>query len=241
MGWMHDTLQYVTKDPVHRRFHHNDLTFPLVYAFAENFILPLSHDEVVHGKGSLWGKMPGDPWQKAANLRLLYAHLVGHPGKKLLFMGAEYGQVAEWNHDAEIEWHLREVPLHAGVFEWLRAVLHLYRDRPALANDRPEGFYWIDFADSENSVVSYVRESDEDRLVFVFNFTPVPRSDYRIGVPEKGRWRVVLNSDEERFGGSGAGTMGTVGAEKKSSHGQPASLPLYLPPLGALVLEQVKG
>ncbi len=237
MGWMHDTLEYFTKDPVHRSYHHDDLTFPLVYAFSEHFTLPLSHDEVVHGKGSLWSKMPGDDWQKAANLRLLYAHMVGHPGKKLLFMGSEFGQYSEWNHDGQIEWERLDDPRHEGLMQWVADLFHLYRDHPALWNDAPEGFQWIDFGDRTNSTLSYLRTSGESELVFVANFTPVPRENYRIGVPGDGIWRERLNSDAEVYGGGGIGNFGTVETTPVPYHGRPASLVLTLPPLSMLILE----
>ncbi len=239
MGWMHDTLEYMTKDPIHRQYHHNDLTFPLIYAFSENFLLPLSHDEVVHGKGSLWSKMPGDDWQKAANLRLLYGHMFGHPGKKLLFMGSELGQYGEWNHDGQVEWELLKTHLHAGIADWVRALNKLYRNHPALWNDAPGGFEWIDFQDAGASVVSYVRSSEDRTIVFLFNFTPVPRPDYRIGLPKKGPWKVVLNSDRTSFGGSGYGPKGTLATEKKKWHNHPVSVEVDVPPLGVLVLDHV--
>ena len=237
MGWMHDTLQYFSKEPVHRKYHQNDLTFSLVYAFSEHYTLPLSHDEVVHGKGSLWNKMPGDPWQKAANLRLLYGHMVGHPGKKLLFMGSEFGQRSEWSHDGEIEWHLLDDPHHRGIMNWVRDVFSLYREHPALWNDTPSGFEWIDFGGWEQSVVAYLRRKDDRVLVFVLNFTPVPRENYRIGVPEEGVWRERLNSDAELYGGGGIGNFGKVETTPVAFHGRPSSLVLTLPPLALLVLE----
>ena len=190
MGWMHDTLTYMHEDPLYRSHHHDSLTFPLIYAFSEHYILPLSHDEVVHMKGSLWNKMPGDEWQKAANLRLLLAHQIGHPGKKLLFMGAEFGQLSEWNCDGELDWHLLNNRMHAGIQKWVRAMLQLYRDRPALWSDASESFSWIDFEDRSASVVSYTRRSDNDTLVFVFNFTPVVRPDYELDVAC--RWIVAV-------------------------------------------------
>ncbi|NBB73461.1 MAG: 1,4-alpha-glucan branching protein GlgB [Bacteroidetes bacterium] len=238
MGWMHDTLEYMQRDPVHRQHHHNELTFPLMYAFSEKFTLPLSHDEVVHGKGSLWDKMPGDDWQKAANLRLLYTHMFGHPGKKLLFMGDEFGQRREWDHDGSVDWHLAGDPLHEGVMHWVRDINRLYREHPALWNDDPDGFEWIDFSDSSQSVIAYRRRAGEQDLIFVLNFTPVPRHNYRIGVPAGGTWRERLNSDAEVYRGSGVGNGGTIEADDIAHHGRPASLALSLPPLGALVLER---
>jgi 1,4-alpha-glucan branching enzyme len=238
MGWMHDTLEYASKDPVHRKYHHHDLTFPLVYAFSEHFVLPLSHDEVVHGKGSLWAKMPGDDWQKAAGLRLLYGHMVGHPGKKLLFMGSEFGQTGEWNHDRPLDWHLTEQGLHAGVMRWTRDVFGLYREHPALHDDTGAGFEWVDFGDRENSVVSYLRTNEGKALLFVVNATPVPRHNYRIGVPEEGVWRERLNSDAGVYGGGGVGNLGAVETTPVPYHGRPASVVLSLPPLSVLVLER---
>ena len=253
MGWMHDTLAYMKRDPVHRQYHHDDLTFPLVYAYSEQYTLPLSHDEVVHGKGSLWGKMPGDDWQKAANLRLLYGHMVGHPGKKLLFMGSEFGQVSEWNHDEELEWDLIGKGqgsgdadggdgdgLHGKLMTWVRDVLTLYKEHRALWNDRPGGFEWIDFQDSKQSVISYLRKgTDGEKLVFVLNFTPAPRENYRVGLPGGGLWTERLNSDAETYGGSGKGNLGRVESEPAEHHGQPHSVSLTLPPLSVLVLEKV--
>ena len=238
MGWMHDTLEYVKEDPVHRKYHHDNLTFPLVYAHSEHYALPLSHDEVVHGKGSLWGKMPGDPWQKAANLRLLYGHQVGHPGKKLLFMGCEFGQEDEWDHDHSIDWHLLDDPLHAGVMNWVRDIYHLYRENPALWNDDPGGFEWVDLGDRENSTVSYIRRNGGRELIFVLNFTPVPRQNYRIGVPQEGTWRERLNSDAKDYGGSGIGNLGGVDSHPVPYHGRTSSVVLTLPPLSVVVLER---
>ena len=237
MGWMHDTLTYFGSDPIHRKYHHDDLTFPFVYAFSEHFKLPLSHDEVVHGKGSLWGKMPGDDWQKAANLRLLYAHMVGSPGKKLLFMGGEFGQYAEWNHDGSLEWERLEQPLHRGLMTWVSDLFHLYKDHPALWDDSPEGFQWMDFGDRDNSTGCYMRKSGDRRLIFVGNFTPVPRENYRIGVPEEGTWNERLNSDADVYGGSGMGNYGQIESTPVPYHGMAHSLVLTLPPLAMLVLE----
>ena len=239
MGWMHDTLQYFREEPIHRQHHHDSITFPLVYAFSEQFVLPLSHDEVVHGKGSLWGKMPGDDWQKAANLRLLYAHMMGHPGKKLLFMGQEFGQPAEWDHDQPLDWPLAETPLHGGIQKWVRTLNALYAENPALWDDSPEAFEWIDYGDKASSIVSYFRRAGGRTLLFVLNATPVVREAYRVGTPEGGRWRVVLNSDDLAFGGSGVGPYDTVKATTDGPHGRPAGLDLTLPPLAALILEPV--
>ena len=241
MGWMHDTLEYMSNEPIHRKYHHHQLTFPLVYAFSEHYVLPLSHDEVVHGKGSLWGKMPGDAWQKAANLRLLYGHMYGSPGKKLLFMGSEFGQPSEWAHDHALEWHLTSEPLHGGVMRFLQDLNHLYRERSALWADVPGGFEWIDFGDHEQSVVSYLRKSDDDELIFVLNFTPVPRQNYRIGVPAEGFWKERLNSDADVYGGGGVGNHGGAESTPVPYHGRPASIVVTVPPLGMIVLEKGKS
>jgi len=241
MGWMHDTLRYFQKDPIHRKFHHNDLTFRLMYAFSENFVLSLSHDEVVHGKGSLMGKMRGDEWQRAANLRLLFAHMYASPGKKLIFMGAELGQYREWNHDTSLDWDLLELPLHAGVNRWLEDLNKAYRDVPAFheLDMFPEGFEWIDCCDMENSTISLVRKSKskpDDILVAVLNFTELPRQNYQIGVPRGGHWQEILNSDSVIYGGSGQGNMGGVDAAPIPLHGRKWSVTLTLPPLGAVFL-----
>ena len=237
MGWMHDTLEYASKEPVHRKYHHGDLTWTLSWAFSENYTLPLSHDEVVHGKSSLWSKMPGDDWQKAANLRLLYAHMFGHPGKKLLFMGGEFGQYHEWNHDQELEWWLTDEPLHEGLMEWLGDLNHLYQNAPALWNDQEEGFEWVSYDDRENSVLTYRRLNGDQSLLFVLNFTPVVRENYRIGASGGGAWRERLNSDSDAYGGSNVGNQGLVHSDPIGQHGHSHSLELTLPPLGALVLE----
>ncbi len=240
MGWMHDVLNYITKDPVHRAYHHNDLTFGLLYAFHENFILPFSHDEVVHGKGSMLGKMPGDVWQRFANLRSLYGFMYGHPGKKLLFMGSEFGQWDEWNHDKSLDWHLLQEPLHEGLRLWVRDLNRLLSSDPALhgCDFEPYGFHWIECNDSEHSVVSFLRRSqDGDSVVVVVcNFTPVPRFDYRIGAPLAGQWREALNSDATFYGGSGVGNLGTIFTEDVPVHGFAQSFRMTLPPLGTLIL-----
>ena len=236
MGWMHDTLTYTSKEPVHRKHHHGDLTWTLSWAFSENYTLPLSHDEVVHGKNSLWGKMPGDDWQKAATLRLLYAHMFGHPGKKLLFMGGEFGQSHEWNHDQELDWTLTDEPLHEGLMEWLGDLNHFYQTAPALWNDREEGFEWISYDDRENSVLAYRRLGGDASLIFVLNFTPVVRENYRIGAPQKGVWHEQLNSDSEAYGGSNMGNAGAIRTDAIGQHGRDHSLTLTLPPLGGLIL-----
>jgi 1,4-alpha-glucan branching enzyme len=237
MGWMHDTLDYVSKEPVHRKHHHGDLTWTLSWAFSEQYVLPLSHDEVVHGKESLWGKMPGDDWQKAANLRALYGQMFGHPGKKLLFMGCEFGQYHEWNHDQELEWAVAEKDLHAGIMEWLSDLNALYADRPALWNDDEDGFEWVNYGDRKNSVLSYLRTNGDDTLLFVINFTPVVREDYRVGVPAPGTWTVRLNSDDAVYGGSGVRPT-PADSEAIEAQGREHSISLTLPPLGALILER---
>jgi 1,4-alpha-glucan branching enzyme len=242
MGWMHDTLQYMTRDPVHRKYHHHELTFRGLYAFHENFILPLSHDEVVHGKGSLLSKMPGDTWQKFANLRLLLGYMYAQPGKKLLFMGSELGQWREWDHEASLDWDLLQYPLHAGIHQWVRDLNRLYRTHPALheLDVDPSGFAWIDPHDADNSVVSLMRRDrpGEAIVVVVCNFTPVPRYEYRVGVPRSGWWREALNSDGWEYGGSGLGNMGGTAAEPVPVHGHPFSLRLTLPPLASVFFTQ---
>ncbi len=240
MGWMHDALDYFSKDPIHRRYHHNELTFRLLYAFNENFVMPLSHDEVVHGKGSLIGKMPGDDWQKFANLRLLYAMMYAQPGKKLLFMGDEIGQWQEWNHDGSIDWDLLQYPSHDGLRRWVEDLNRLYREEPAMheLDFDPSGFAWLDPNDSENSVLSFARRARDSNgmVVALFNATPVPRHGYRIGVPQMGVWKELLNSDAEIYGGTGVGNYGEVETTPVPWHGQPRSLKLSLPPLGAIFL-----
>jgi len=238
MGWMHDTLRYMTRDPIHRRFHHHDLTFRQLYAFHENFLLPLSHDEVVHGKGSLLGRMPGDLWQKFANLRLLYGYMYGQSGKKLLFMGGEFGQWNEWYHESSLDWHLLQHPAHAGIARWVADLNRLYRAEPALhqLDSEAAGFEWIDANDSEQSVLTFLRKgaAGADPILVACNLTPVVRLDYRVGVPHAGRWQEVLNSDAREYGGSGQGNMGGLIAEPIPAHGRPASLNLRLPPLGVV-------
>ena len=241
MGWMHDTLAYMHEDPIHRRWHHGQLTFSLAYAFNENFMLPLSHDEVVHGKGSLIEKMPGDDWKKFANLRLLYGHMWGHPGKKLLFMGCEFGQRREWNHDRELDWGLIDgSEAHGGLQRWVSDLNRLYRSEPALhaLDFDAAGFEWIDGADAEGSVLSYLRKSgDGDAVLVVANFTPLPRENYLVGVPTPGHWRELLNSDATVYGGSGVGNQGGVDSVPVAVHGRFHALNLRLPPLGVLVLK----
>jgi len=242
MGWMHDTLSYFSKDPVHRKHHHDQLTFSIWYAFSENFVLPLSHDEVVYGKGSLFGKMPGDEWRKFANLRLLYAYHYAHPGKKLLFMGGEFGQRREWNHDASLDWHLLDDPRHAGLRRLVGDLNRLYRAESALfrRDYESEGFRWIDCCDWEQSVISFLRSDGEEEVVVVCNFTPVPRQNYRLGVPRAGFWRELLNSDAAIYGGAGIGNFGGTDTAPVPMHGQYHSLSLTLPPLGVLFLKHAE-
>ncbi|MEO8032898.1 MAG: 1,4-alpha-glucan branching protein GlgB [Acidobacteriota bacterium] len=241
MGWMHDTLRYFATDPIHRRYHHNDLTFRMMYAFTENFVLPLSHDEVVYGKGSLIRKMPGDEWQRFANLRLLFAHMYAQPARKLMFMGGEFGQLREWNHDASLDWQLLQQPLHDSLRRWVEDLNKVYRDIPAMheLDLFPEGYEWIDCCDSDQSVMSLVRKSKskpDEMVVVVLNFTPIPRHNYAVGLPGNGYWREVLNSDASIYGGSGQGNMGGVEATPIPLHGRRWSASLTLPPLGAVFL-----
>ncbi len=244
MGWMHDTLKYVAKNPIHKKFHHNQLTFSLWYAFSENFVLPLSHDEVVHGKKSLLGKMPGDEWQKFANLRLLFAYMYGHPGKKLIFMGGEIGQWKEWNHDEGLEWYILDYPSHRGIQNWIKDLNHLYTYDPALYDNdfSHECFEWINFGDYENSVISFMRTSKDrqDSLIFVLNFTPVPRYNYRLAMPGGGYYEEILNSDSERYWGSNIGNYGKVLSEPVPWDGKQFSINLSIPPLGAVILRPVR-
>jgi 1,4-alpha-glucan branching enzyme len=240
MGWMHDTLLYMSKEPIHRRYHHHNLTFGLLYAFSENFVLPLSHDEVVHGKGSLLGKMTGDRWQKFANLRAYYGFMWGHPGKKLMFMGCEFGQEREWNHDTSLDWHLLQDPLHKGVQLLIRDLNHAYAGIPALhqCDTEANGFQWLVADDRDNSVIAWARHSkDGSTAVVVSNFTPVPRPGYRIGVPKPGFYREAINTDSGVYGGSNVGNMGGVQAQECEAHGQPYCITLTVPPLGTVILE----
>ena len=242
MGWMHDTLKYFANDPVHRKYHHHELTFSYLYAFTENFVLSLSHDEVVHGKGSLLNKMPGDDWQKFANLRLLYGYMFGHPGKKLLFMGSEIGQWTEWNHEGSVEWHLLQYPFHQGVQKLIKDLNHLLKSEPALhqIDFSGEGFHCIDVNDWEQGVISFVRKTHrpEEEIIIVCNLTPVVRDRYRIGVPEPGMWKEILNTDAAEYGGSGVGNLGGKTAQPVAYHGHFYSLPLTLPPLAAIFLKK---
>jgi 1,4-alpha-glucan branching enzyme len=240
MGWMHDTLSYIGSDPIHRKYHHDQLTFGLLYAFSENFVLPLSHDEVVHGKGSLLAKMPGDQWQKFANLRAYLGFMWGHPGKKLLFMGGEFAQAREWNHDRALDWHHLEDPLHRGVQSLVRDLNALYRNTPALYKEdfHPAGFEWIEAKDADNSVIAFLRKADHTPPVLVVcNFTPVVRYDYRVWVPRPGKWRERINTDGKDYGGGGVGNQGVVEAEAVPWHEHPYSVSLTLPPLATLIFE----
>jgi 1,4-alpha-glucan branching enzyme len=241
MGWMHDSLAYMEEDPIHRKYHHNQLTFRSVYAFTENFTLSLSHDEVVHGKKSLLDKMPGDEWQKRANLRVLLGYLFTQSGKKLLFMGGEFGQWREWNHDASLDWNLLNDPKHQGLARWVGDLNHAYRSEPSLhARDcEAAGFCWVEANDAEHSVLAYLRfgfEHDAPILV-AFNFTPEVWRNYRLGVPRAGVWKELLNSDAPIYGGSAQGNFGSVATVPFASQGQPHSLLLTLPPLSAVLLK----
>jgi 1,4-alpha-glucan branching enzyme len=242
MGWMHDTLQYLSLDPIHRKFHHNLLSFRMLYAWSENYVLPLSHDEVVHGKGSLLGKMAGDEWQKFANLRLLFGYMFGQPGKKLLFMGGEFGQWHEWNHDAALDWHLLDQPRHRGLQRWVRDLNTFYRGTRAVheLDCDSGGFEWVDANDAENSVASFLRKGREGSrdVLFVYNFTPVPRHNYRVGVPHGGHWNEVLNSDAPIYGGSGQGNFGGLDAAPVPCHGRPYTLTVTVPPLGVVAFQR---
>jgi 1,4-alpha-glucan branching enzyme len=241
MGWMHDVLEYMSQDPVYRSYHHHQITFGLMYAFAENFVLPFSHDEVVYGKGSMLAKMPGDRWQKFANLRLLYGFMFGHPGKKLLFMGDEFGQPSEWNHDSSLEWHVLQDPIHAGLLRWVRDINTLYRGQPSLYEREFEaaGFEWVDCNDFHRSVISFLRQGADpkDRLLVVCNFTPIVRNNYRVGVPVGDTWKEILNSDAHLYGGSGVGNFGGLTASPLPAHGRPFSLNMTLPPLGIVIFQ----
>jgi 1,4-alpha-glucan branching enzyme len=241
MGWMHDTLSYMSQDAVYRKFHQNQLTFRMLYAYHENFVLPLSHDEVVHGKGSLIGKMPGDYWQKFANLRSLFGYMYAQAAKKLLFMGGEIGQFNEWRHDTSLDWNLLEFPMHQGIQQWVADLNRTYRSERALyeLDCDPAGFEWIDCNDTENSIISLIRKgkTTNDIILVVCNFTPVPRWNYRLGVPEGGVWQEILNSDAPDYGGSGLGNYGSVHADPIECHWRPYSVNLTLPPLGTIFLK----
>jgi 1,4-alpha-glucan branching enzyme len=238
MGWMHDTLEYMKHEPVHRAYHHGELTFRAIYAFHENFVLPLSHDEVVHGKGSLWTRMPGDEWQKLANLRALFGYMFAVPGKKLLFMGAEMAQEREWSHDLSIDWHRFEDERRQGLAHLLGDLNRLYRAQPALhqRDCDPAGFEWVDASDAMQSVLIFLRRAAdrEDQVLVVCNFTPVPRANYRIGVDREGRWVEILNTDSVHYAGSGMGNLGEVESAPVPWHGRPFSINVTLPPLAIL-------
>jgi 1,4-alpha-glucan branching enzyme len=241
MGWMHDTLDYFKHDPIHRQYHHNEITFSLVYAFTENFMLPLSHDEVVHGKGALMDRMPGDEWQRFANLRLLYGYMFTHPGTKLLFMGGEFGQTSEWSLEKGLAWDLLQYDFHKGVQAWLKDLNALYRDSTALYERQFEGsgFEWIDHGDYQKSVLMYARKGkhEKDLMVVALNFTPVPYEDFRLGVPAQGTYREVLNSDKKAYGGTDHHlNPKAVKAEKKEWNGRDYSISIKLPPLGIAIL-----
>jgi 1,4-alpha-glucan branching enzyme len=241
MGWMHDLLEYMSMDPIFRSYHQNQITFSLTYAFMENFILPFSHDEVVYGKGSMLQKMPGDDWRKFANLRLLYGFMFGHPGKKLLFMGDEFGQSSEWNHDSNLEWHLLNDSRHAGLLRWVRDLNTLYRGQPSLYefDFNAGGFEWIDCKDSQRSIISFLRRARraEDQILFVCNFTPEVRENYRVGAPSEGFWKEILNSDAPLYGGSGQGNFGGLSTIPLPIHGRPFTLNMTLPPLGIVAFQ----
>ncbi len=236
MGWMNDSLTYMEHEPIHRKYHHNLLTFALWYAYAENFVLPLSHDEVVYGKKSLLSKMPGDAWRQMANLRVLLGYMYGLPGKKLVFMGAEFGQWNEWNHDRALDWELLTFPVHDGIRAWVRDMNRIYRDYPALheLDFDPAGFCWENCHDSDQSVLSFFRKAGKQTVLVVCNFTPVVRENYAVGVDQGGMWREVLNSDSTLYGGSGIGNMGAVRAEGIPVHDRPFSLSMVLPPLAVV-------
>ncbi len=243
MGWMHDMLQYFSKDPVHRKYHHNNLTFALLYAFSERFMLPLSHDEVVHGKASLLHKMPGDDWQKFANLRLLFGFMYGFPGKKLIFMGGEFGQRDEWNHEKSLDWHLCQFSPHSGMQRWIKDLNNIYKKESALhqVDFHYSGFEWIDFHDKGNSIISFIRKSydGKDKIIVVCNYTPIPRFGYRVGVPDEGTYEEILNSDSSYYLGSNVGNAGEIKTEPFSQHGRSYSLNLVLPPLAVIFLKRV--
>jgi 1,4-alpha-glucan branching enzyme len=241
MGWMHDTLGYLAHDPVHRQFHHQQMTFAMMYAYSENFVLPLSHDEVVHGKGSMLRKMPGDRWRQLANLRAYLAYMWAHPGKQLVFMGTELGQEAEWSDERELDWWLLEKTEHAGLWSMVTDLNRTYREAPAMwiRDNEPEGFAWIDANDAASNVLSFTRygSDPDDILVCVSNFGALPHETYRLGLPRAGTWREVINTDAENYGGSGVGNLGEVTADGPGQHGQPASARIRVPPLGTLWLQ----
>jgi 1,4-alpha-glucan branching enzyme len=239
MGWMNDTLEYFSKEPIFRSYHHNDLTFSMIYAYTENFVLPISHDEVVHGKGSLLGKMPGDRWQQLANLRAFLAYMWAHPGKQLLFMGQEFAQSAEWSEGKSLDWWLLDHGEHQGVAQCVRDLNRVYGEHSAFwsLDHDPAGFEWIDANDAQGNVFSWVRRGADGSIVAVLvNFAPVPREDYRVGLPHAGPWGEILNTDAHEYGGSGVGNFGGVVADETPAHGLPASASVRVPPLGAVFL-----
>ncbi|WP_405383241.1 1,4-alpha-glucan branching protein GlgB [Maribacter sp. LLG6340-A2] len=240
MGWMHDTLQFFQKEPIYRRHHQNDITFSMTYAFTENFMLPFSHDEVVYGKQSLVYRMPGDEWQRFANLRLLFGYMFTHPGTKLTFMGGEFGQTAEWNFEQSLDWHLLQYDGHLGIQRFVKDLNHFYKNSPALYEKQfsPEGFQWIDYSDHENSILTYVRKGhdEENDLIIACNFTPIPREKYRIGIPKKGKLKEVLNSDDVQYGGGG-NVNKTIKTVTKSAHGHSKSIEITIPPLGMVIIK----
>ena len=242
MGWMNDTLRYMANDPVHRQYHHDMLTFSMLYAFTENFLLPFSHDEVVHGKESMLNKMPGDEWQRFANLRVLYTYMYTHPGKKLQFMGTEFGQGTEWNSAGVLDWYVLQYPFHQGLQQLVKDLNRMYRSTPALYRHEFdwEGFEWIDCNDAQHSLLSYVRKAGPEFVVVVLNLTPVPRHDYRLGVPQAGAYREIINSDSAYYGGGNIGNGSEpVAAEPRGWMGRPYSIDISVPPLGAIVLEHL--
>jgi 1,4-alpha-glucan branching enzyme len=241
MGWMNDTLDYIKRDPIHRKYHHHQMTFGIHYAFSENFVLPISHDEVVHGKGSMLDKMPGNQWEKCANLRAYYGFMWGHPGKKLIFMGCEFGQPEEWNHDSQINWDAAQQPAHKGIQSLVRDLNHLYRAIPALhvKDCDGSGFQWIDYSDNEQSILSFIRRgADTDApCVVVCNFTPIERTLHQVGVPSLGHWAEVMNTDAGIYGGANRGNLGGVAATDAGYQGQPASIHITIPPLSTLIFQ----
>jgi 1,4-alpha-glucan branching enzyme len=244
MGWMHDTIKYFSTDPLFRKYHHNQITFSLIYAFTENFMLPFSHDEVVYGKGSMLRKMPGDEWQQFANLRLMYGYMFTHPGSKLLFMGAEFGQGGEWNFSQSLEWYVLEYPNHRGIQSVVKALNHLYKTEPALYEKSFEssGFEWIDGGNAEDSILIYGRKGHDakDDLVIILNMTPNPHHGSRVGVPAAGNWKEIFNSDDKEYWGSGMVTTKSVKSEKEYWHGKENSILVDLPPLSAVVFKKAK-
>jgi 1,4-alpha-glucan branching enzyme len=240
MGWMNDGLEYFSKDPIHRKFHHHEISRSLTYAFSENYLLPLSHDEVVHGKGSLLDKMPGDEWQKLANVRLLYLNQYTHPGQKLLFMGCEFAQHSEWNVDHGLPWELLNNPGHKGVQTWVKDLNVFYKKESTLyaINYSPNGYQWIDYSDAENTILCFMRKSEDGYVIVILNFAPVVRDNYRVGVPENIIFKEILNSDDLKYGGSGVKNSGPIKAEEIKQHGRDYSISITIPPLGGVILKK---